>query len=172
MKTFKEYSSLNEVNNKVLGNFAVSMWGSKLYLDYGYLPSGPGNLKRLEPEILKYFKMNDDDKEDEEEWFAAGAPIGGKPLLTKQLFDQLLRLNEVKVKNSSGMTVWRAGEVRTEWNSFTTDEKSAKSYALGGAQSFIYKLPKGTKYIETNGYADKHEIIINKDQIPKGKKVI
>ena len=116
--------------------------------------------------------MNDDDKENEEEWFAAGAPIGGEKLLTKQLFDKLLRLNEVKVKNSSGMNVWRAGEVRPGWNSFTTDEETGKSYARGGTQSFIYKLPKGTKYIATNGYADKHEIIINKDQIPKGKKVI
>lgn len=171
MKSFKEYSTLNELTNKVLGNFAVRMWGTLLYMSYGHLPSGPGNLKRLELEIFKYLRLkDDDDKQDTEEWFADGASMGGEKLLTKKLFDQLLRLNEVKVKKLFGMKVWRSGPVRKGWNSFTTNEESAKHYAKAAA-SLVYKLPRGTKYIETNGYADIDEIIIRDDQLPKGTKV-
>jgi hypothetical protein len=177
-KILPKIRSMSELTNKIIGDFAVKMWGKVLYVDYGLLPSGPGDLDRLKFYISKYLQMDEDrlgvyDKEDEEDWFYEGASIRGEKLMTKKVYDQMLRYKEVKVKSPFGMKVYRSGEVRTGWNSFIAlNEKAGKGYGSAAQPTFEYKLPRGAKYIATDGYADDDEVIIDGSQVPKAYRTL
>ena len=179
-KILPKIENYAELNNKVLGNFAVKLWGMVLYTDYGHLPLGSGDLDKLKWHIFKYLNMEEDrdelgvyDKEDEEDWFYEGASIHGEKLMTKKVYDQMLRYKEVKVKSPFGMKVYRSGDVRTGWNSFIAlNEKQGKGYGNAANPTLEYKLPRGAKYIATDGYADKEEVIIDGSQVPKAYRTL
>ena len=163
---------MSELNNKMIGNFAVILWAKVLYMNYGGLPSGPGDLDRLKFYIFDLINMDEDVDyeaiEDIEDWFYEGAFKNGRPLMTKNVYDQMLRYKEVKVKSPFGMKVYRRGDVRTGWNSFIKlNEKQGKRYGTAANPTLEYKLPRGAKYIATDRYADNDEIIIDGSQVPK-----
>ena len=177
-KILPKIRSTSELTNKIIGDFAVKLWGMELYLDYGLLASGPGDLDRLKFYIFQYLNMDEDRlgvyrKEDEKQWFFEGASINGEKLMTKKVYDQMLRHKEVKVKSPFGMKVYRSGEVRTGWNSFIAlNEKAGKGYGTAANPTLEYKLPRGAKYIATDGYADDDEVIIDSSQVPKAYRTL
>lgn len=143
--------------------------GFFLYMDYDYLPSGSGDIKELNNQIEYYIELiNKNDEEeilDFDDWVQEGMSINGKKILTKNLYDKIMKSAQYSIKTP--LTVYKTGinnNNKKRWISTTLNKGLYKNWE-GEEQEYV--LPKGTKVIHADGIADNKEVIIHSTELKK-----
>jgi len=154
----------------IIQEFIITQWGRLLYLDWETLPTtGNTNKLKLIPHI-QYFhdittKEDEEAIEEFEEWVAEGMYVNNYPLLTLQLFNEIMTSCQVPLENE--IEVYRYSDDHilkpNKWISMTT----IKDNSPYSGKMIEYTLMPGILIIDAHGLADDNEIIINTNELLK-----
>ena len=164
MRAITINESLNNMN-KLRDEFIISLWGAAFYLNYPHIPQSQegASIQELDPYILEFIKAkreNDEDEiEDFKEWADEGCRSKGKYLMPKDIVDEMF-WNASSVLEED-LTLYRTGDIHPEevWVSMSRIPGQYEGWIK--AKEEIYEFKKGDQIVETHGWEDKGEVIVN-----------